>query len=793
MSSPSLSTWTIRILAAVWLAIFGAAGFVLLAHAEQPPPTETIAFAPTQIIAATLVKTVGLTAETACTGADRVEIEAGTTVYFCYTLKNSGDTPFAPLFDGLIDGIAVDGSGGEAVTWTPPSPDFLLAPGETLTPTTANGLIRTVAIGDSDVTTRAQWTVDPGTGTAAMFASNFTTVDIVVLKTEIVLTVGTTVACSTATNVTLTSPLAFAYYCVTIINAGPITLTSHLITIPALNLKESPLSAAVAPNARLAVTALMLPTLAQALTTPTLTSRATVTSKNANENLTVTTTSDTVSASVPPAAISLQKSLNTDPATCSNTTILNEVSAGQSIYYCLTVSNSNSLTFTFHTFTEPALGISASFWTELPPGGKLVLTNSTLPSYGVAPVLGPFQLKQSINNQMFYTATNPTYNYRASTFANASINVALVTPKPTDEPTPTFTPTPGPSPIPTWTSTPIPATPTTPPTWTPTPIPTATPTVFIITTPGGTAPTPYPSLIPNAQPAAQPGPFVSPLDPIAAATATAAAFGFPTPVLDPFGATATAVALGFPTPVLDPFGATATAVALGFPTPVLDPFGATATAVALGFPTPVLDPFGATATAVALGFPTPVLDPFGATATAVALGFPTPVLDPVGATATAAVQMGLVAPAPIDPAGATATAVTLAAVAQPLPPTITPAQVAVLPPQYVITVTATSTPALPETATQRPIAPPATPPALDGRSLFTRVLDAAGMTMTLLWFLAGSVLFFVTAGVLAGLSFRTKARNRYTLTDGDDSPYRVEMPVPAPPPDDDDHWPASLP
>lgn len=67
------------------------------------------------------------------------------------------------------------------------------------------------------------------------------------------------------------------------------------------------------------------------------------------------------------------------------------------------------------------------------------------------------------------------------------------------------------------------------------------------------------------------------------------------------------------------------------------------------------------------------------------------------------------------------------------------------------------------------------------------------MTLALLWFLAGSVLFFVTAGVLAGLSFRTKERNRYTLTDEDDSPYRIEAPVPPPPPDADEHWPASLP
>ena len=76
---------------------------------------------------------------------------------------------------------------------------------------------------------------------------------------------------------------------------------------------------------------------------------------------------------------------------------------------------------------------------------------------------------------------------------------------------------------------------------------------------------------------------------------------------------------------------------------------------------------------------------------------------------------------------------------------------------------------VPTGPTQRPIEPPTIAPdngsspnsALE-RSFFVQVLDSAGATLALLWFLGGSVLFFVTAGVLAGLAFRDKERAHVT-------------------------------
>jgi hypothetical protein len=303
-------------------------------------------------------------------------------------------------------------------------------------------------------------------------------------------------------------------------------------------------------------------------------------------------------------------------------------------------------------------------------------------------------------------------------------------------------------------------------------------------------------------------------------------FAFPTPILDPFGATATAQAqFAFPTPVLDPFGATATAQAqFAFPTPVLDPFGATATAQAqiAAFPTPILDPFGATATAQAQfsPLPTPMLDPFAAaTATAQAAPvLPAPLTDtaadPVAATSTA--QALLNAPA-LDAFAATAIAqaatisASLGSGQVAVLPSLPDGAVLILPGRNVtgsitgiITVTATFTPEPPAALAQRPVEPPTPPPSVDSRAFFVRVLDSAGSTVALLWFLGGSVLFFVTAGVLAGLSFRAKEQGRFALEPGGDSDKFVAQPAddqlvagqteqPANKTKTDDNWPASLP
>ena len=757
------------------------------AHAQDTPvPT----------LDAALVKTVGTTPGVcAPAGSVSVDVAPGTTVYVCYTLTNTGSVALEPI--DLIDNY--DTSNFEPVAWEKP-PGFVLEPGATLAPTTANGLIRAVTANTS-LSSYAGWAVVSTDGAQRkQLTSNSVNIQVVTLSTQATLgastAAGATAANCSSPTVTLTSFQNPAYLCVTLTNSGSITLTQHQITIPGFGINFSltkPLGPSGTVSATLRITNVDSSSMAPKLSAPTMTSRAIVTSTNDAATLSVSTTSEPVVVNGPPTSVSLLKTLNTDPNTCSATTALTNVTYGQTLYYCLVLINAASLTYTNHIFTEAALNISGSFNEVLPPGGRISITNSFLQvNKGITPFLGPITATVSINNTMTYTASEPSLGYRAVALASASISVLTPTPTNTGAPTATNTPIGFETSTLTPSITPIPATPTPTWTWTPLPTPTPSPTVLVYSTPGGQVPTPYPPLPGMA--VAQANPFVSPLvDPFGATATAQAMFAFPTPVLDPFGATATAQAMfAFPTPVLDPFGATATAQAMfAFPTPVLDPFSATATAQAMfAFPTPVIDPFGATAAAQAQSpLPTPVIDPLGATATAQALiATPTPALDPAAAASATAQIDALVATAIAQAATVTAAI----GVDQPSTDPSAPTAMIVMSSGVPLTDSMVVAP-------QRPLAEPTAGPALDSRSFFVRVLESAGSTVALLWLLGGSVLFFVTAGVLAGLSFRAKEKARFSLEATEGGGELITQPQsdpqmqPQTKPKADDNWPESLP
>lgn len=720
--------------------------------------------APEQELGVSLSKTVGLTPDV-CATTTQVSVAPGGTVYVCYTLTNTGTVAIDPL--DLIDNF--DTSDFQPVAWVKP-PGFLLQPGETLTPTSANGLIRPVTV-VANQTTYAGWGVSSADGSLQQqVLSNPTNISVVTLGMTAALgvsaTAGATAANCAAPAVTLTSYTSKAYLCVTLTNASSISLTNHLISIPGFGINNltiaKPLGPSGTTSATLRITSADNAVLAASLTAPTLSSRAYVTSTAEGGALSVNAATEPVVVTGPAASVGLLKTVNTDPVSCTTTTSLTNLAYGQVYYYCVVLSNPSVVTFTNHTLIEPNTKIDASFTLNLIPSARISLTANVLTgTLGLASFLGPFEAKSIVNNTMYYTATNPSFGYRATASASSSVSIITPTPTVTRGPTATNTPILVDTLTPTPSLTPIPATPTPTWTWTPSPTFTPPPTVLIFSTPGGLAPTPYPA-IPGIQASSPGNPFVSPLDPFAATmTAQAQAFAFPTPIIDPVGATMTAQAqFAFPTPILDPYGATLTAQAqFAFPTPIIDPVGATMTAQAqFGFPTPILDPYGATMTAQAM------------------FGFPTPILDPFGATQTAQVVSPLATPIP--------------------------QQVGMPPTGVVITVTATSTAeqvaAAPGGPTQRPIElatpAPSSGGALDNairRSFFVQVLDSAGATLALLWFLGGSVLFFVTAGILAGLAFRDKERARYDLdTGGDQSAFTAQ---PLPPPKDEDDWPESLP
>jgi hypothetical protein len=216
----------------------------------------------------------------------------------------------------------------------------------------------------------------------------------------------------------------------------------------------------------------------------------------------------------------------------------------------------------------------------------------------------------------------------------------------------------------------------------------------------------------------------------------------PTQQNSPF---ATATPDPFATATPDPF---ATATPDPFATATPDPF---ATATPDPFATATPDPF---ATATPDPFATATPDPF---ATATPDPFATATPDPF---ATATVDAGI-APDVTSPPDETTTLLL------PLPPV------------------------------DRPIAePPATEP-LNLALIITDVLSSMANVAVWLWFVCGSLIFFVVAGVIGGIYFSQRERERYdlyTLEPDEHAHFDVEQKTERrvrPP--DDDVWPASLP
>jgi hypothetical protein len=117
-----------------------------------------------------------------------------------------------------------------------------------------------------------------------------------------------------------------------------------------------------------------------------------------------------------------------------------------------------------------------------------------------------------------------------------------------------------------------------------------------------------------------------------------------------------------------------------------------------------------------------------------------------------------------------------------LPPLITAVVATATPAVVVLVVTNTPEPMqilLPDS--QRPIIPPTPTATPDFVMAAARTFDIAVTTFGWLWFLVGSLVFFVTAGIVAGLFFRQSEVNRYDLAEPD---YWLEEEAP-----DDDYSP----
>jgi hypothetical protein len=160
-------------------------------------------------------------------------VPAGTEVYYCYTITNTGDVTLNlhDLDDDVLGSIL---SGF----------NFALAPGASVNTVAAGLSIPYVA--NASTTNTATWTAYNADGPSVTATATAT---VTVASIEIVKTVGTDPAvCATESNITVPAGTE-VYYCYTITNTGDVTLNLHDLDDDVLGTILSGFNFALAPGA----------------------------------------------------------------------------------------------------------------------------------------------------------------------------------------------------------------------------------------------------------------------------------------------------------------------------------------------------------------------------------------------------------------------------------------------------------------------------------------------------------------------------------------------------------------
>jgi hypothetical protein len=140
-------------------------------------------------------------------------VPAGTTVYYCYTVTNTGDVTLNvhDLTDDVLGNIFT-------------GLNYALAPGASVNTVTAGVPVSYVA--NASVTNTGTWTAYNQGGPSVTATATAT---VTVASIEIVKTVGTTPGvCAATSNITVAAGTT-VYYCFTVTNTGDATLNFHTL------------------------------------------------------------------------------------------------------------------------------------------------------------------------------------------------------------------------------------------------------------------------------------------------------------------------------------------------------------------------------------------------------------------------------------------------------------------------------------------------------------------------------------------------------------------------------------
>ncbi|GAB4144779.1 MAG: hypothetical protein Fur0021_01620 [Candidatus Promineifilaceae bacterium] len=292
--------------------------------------------------AISLSKTVGTEAGV-CATTDMIDVVAGTDVYYCYTVTNTGNVTL-PLHD-LTDSELGDILTGFA---------YNLMPGESVSTVDA-GLEISANIMVTTMNT-ATWTAYDSAGLSAS-AEASATVNVVNPAISVTKTVGTAAGvCATESEITV-EPGTDVYYCYTVTNTGDVTLPWHDLTDSELGdifmgfaYDLTPGGSVSTVDAGLEISATIMVT-----TTNTATWTAYVDdmiTASAEASATVN-----VEEVVPPMpSITLSKTVGTEAGVCATESMLT-VPLNTMVYYCITVTNTGNVTLPLHDVSDPTLGV----------------------------------------------------------------------------------------------------------------------------------------------------------------------------------------------------------------------------------------------------------------------------------------------------------------------------------------------------------------------------------------------------------------------------------------------------
>ncbi len=300
---------------------------------EEIPPMPAIS----------LVKTVGTEAGV-CATTDMIDVVAGTDVYYCYTVTNTGDVtlPMHDLTDSELGDIFI----GFA---------YDLMPGASVSTVDA-GLEISANIMVTTMNT-ATWTAYDSAGLSAS-AEASATVNVVNPAISLAKTVGTAAGvCATGSEITV-EPGTDVYYCYTVTNTGDVTLPLHDLTDSELGDIFTGFAYDLTPGGSVSTVDAGLEISANILVTTTNTATWTayvddMITASAEASATVY-----VAEVVPPMpAISLTKTVGTEADVCADTSSI-EVPMDTTVYYCITVTNTGNVTLPLHDVSDPTLGVA---------------------------------------------------------------------------------------------------------------------------------------------------------------------------------------------------------------------------------------------------------------------------------------------------------------------------------------------------------------------------------------------------------------------------------------------------